>query len=104
MNAAHSSSAARLGATARQRCIASACGESFALDDRIYVCAKCGGPLEIEIDLAAVAQPSKLRETWRERLLSSEPRDKSGVWRHRELLPFADDAAIVTLFEGNTPL
>ncbi len=104
MNAAHSSSAARLGATARQHCIASACGESFALDERIYVCAKCGGPLEIEIDLAAVAQPSKLHETWRKRLLSSDARDKSGVWRHRELLPFADDAAIVTLFEGNTPL
>src|SRR6202030_1634193 len=27
-----------------------------------------------------------------------------GVWRYRELLPFADSAPFVTLFEGNTPL
>jgi threonine synthase len=104
MNAVHTTPAARLGAKARQRCIAPGCGESFALDERIYVCAKCGGPLEIEIDLAAIKQPEKLRTTWRERALGTDARDKSGVWRRRELLPFADDAAIVTLFEGNTPL
>jgi threonine synthase len=33
-----------------------------------------------------------------------DARDRSGVWRYRELLPFADDVAIVTLAEGNTPL
>ena len=32
------------------------------------------------------------------------PRDISGVWRYRELLPFDDAAPFVTLFEGNTPL
>ena len=32
------------------------------------------------------------------------PRDSSGVWRYREMLPFDDDAPFVTLFEGNTPL
>ena len=104
MNAVHSTSAQHLGANAVQRCIASDCGEPFAITERIYVCPQCGGPLEIEINLKAMADPAKLRSLWRERALSGAPRDKSGVWRHRELLPFADNAAVVTLFEGNTPL
>ena len=45
-----------------------------------------------------------LRERWRARAASHDPRDRSGVWRFRELLPFDDDASVVTLFEGNTPL
>jgi threonine synthase len=104
MNAVHSTSSPRLGANAVQRCIAADCGEPFAITERIYVCPKCGGPLEIEINLKAIADPSKLRSIWRERALSSALRDKSGVWRHRELLPFADDVPVVTLFEGNTPI
>ncbi len=31
-------------------------------------------------------------------------RDRSGVWRFREFLPFADDVEVVSLEEGNTPL
>jgi threonine synthase len=104
MNAVRSTSAPRLGANAVQRCIVSDCAEPYAISERIYVCPQCGGPLEIEINLKAIADPSKLRSLWHERALSSAPRDKSGVWRHRELLPFADDAPVVTLFEGNTPL
>ena len=37
-------------------------------------------------------------------MTSFEPRDRSGVWLYRELLPFAMDAPIVSLAEGNTPL
>jgi threonine synthase len=104
MSSGPSSSAPHVGAKAVQRCIESACGEPFAITERIYVCPECGGPLEIEINLKAIADPAKLRSIWRERGLSSAARDKSGVWRHRELLPFSDDAPVVTLFEGNTPL
>jgi threonine synthase len=104
MNAVHTTPAPRLGGNAVQRCITPGCGASFATNERIYNCAKCGGPLEIEIQLASIADPSHLRKLWNERALSSAPRDKSGVWRHRELLPFSDDAPVVTLFEGNTPL
>ena len=104
MNAVQSTSSPQLGASAVQRCIMSDCGQPFAITERIYVCPECGGPLEIEINLKAIAEPSKLRSIWRERALSSAPRDKSGVWRHRELLPFADNTSVVTLFEGNTPL
>lgn len=31
-------------------------------------------------------------------------RDRSGVWRFREFLPFADEVAVVSLEEGNTPV
>src|SRR4029077_13384675 len=48
--------------------------------------------------------PHSLRNLWQSRKRSPEPRDRSGVWRFRELLPFDDAAPIITLFEGNTPL
>jgi threonine synthase len=38
------------------------------------------------------------------RLSSFNERDRSGVWRYRELLPFPDDTRIISLLEGNTPL
>ena len=104
MNAVPTTPTPRAAAHARQRCIVPGCEQSFGINERIYVCAKCGGPLEIEIDLSALADARSLPKLWRERALSSEARDKSGVWRHRELLPFAADAQFVTLFEGNTPL
>jgi threonine synthase len=104
MNAVPTTPTPRAAIHARQRCIVPGCEHSFDINQRIYVCAKCGGPLEIDIDLGAIAEPARLHTLWRERALSSEARDKSGVWRHRELLPFAADAQVVTLFEGNTPL
>jgi len=104
MNAVPTTPTPRAAAHARQRCIVPGCEHSFDINDRIYVCTKCGGPLEIDIDLRSISKPAELRSVWRERALSSEARDKSGVWRHRELLPFAADAQVVTLFEGNTPL
>src|SRR5882672_11263570 len=72
--------------TAGQRCIDPACGARFALK------------------AATDTDPEALRAVWTGRLASFAPRDRSGVWRYRELLPFASDAPIVTLAEGNTPL
>ena len=87
-----------------QSCIASACGAVYGLRERIYVCPRCGGPLEIECHFAASGGTSALRKLWEGRAVSRDPRDLSGVWRYRELLPFDDAAPVVTLFEGNTPL
>jgi threonine synthase len=47
---------------------------------------------------------SALRWLWQERRTSTMPVDQSGVWRFRDLLPIVDDANVVTLREGNTPL
>lgn len=86
-----------------QRCITRSCGEVYGLKERIYVCGRCGGPLEIEVSRDFDVRPSELREEWRRRAASLDIKDRSGVWRFRELLPF-DPALPVTLIEGNTPL
>lgn len=70
----------------------------------MYTCPRCGGLLEIERSTNESSDPVALRTLWRERLSSREPQDRSGVWRFRELLPFAIDVDCVSLQEGNTPL
>lgn len=97
------SAAKKRAGRATQRCIARGCGGAYALTDRVYVCPRCGGPLEIETGAGGVADAAALREKWGARAASAGPKDRSGVWRYRELLPF-DPADAVTLFEGNTPL
>jgi threonine synthase len=87
-----------------QRCIRAACGASFGIRERIYVCRNCGGSLEIAVPLPSASEGVALRARWRERAGLLDPRDRSGVWRFREVLPFGDEAPIVTLAEGNTPL
>jgi threonine synthase len=87
-----------------QRCIDSACGGTFGLAERIYVCPRCGGTLEIDCRLEASGNPQALRKRWAARAASKDPRDVSGVWRYRDLLPFDEPIPFVTLFEGNTPL
>jgi threonine synthase len=93
-----------LAAKAAQRCILPACGAVYGLRERIYVCPRCGGPLEIDCRVGARRDREALRERWTARAASREPRDLSGVWRYRELLPFEDSTPFVTLFEGNTPI
>ena len=89
---------------ALQRCVEPQCGASYELNERLYVCPRCGGLLDVEKRWDQFANANTLREQWQARLSSNDPKDLSGVWRYRELLPFADDVAIVSLAEGNTPL
>lgn len=87
-----------------QRCITPDCRAEYKIDERLYVCSRCGGLLDVERDDPIAIDPSSLRALWRRRLSSHESRDRSGVWRFREFLPFDDDTRIVSLGEGNTPL
>ena len=87
-----------------QRCITPDCRADYKIDDRLYVCPRCGGLLDIERTGEIAFDPAALRELWRARLTSRDARDRSGVWRFREFLPFNDEDPIVTLAEGNTPL
>jgi threonine synthase len=89
---------------ASQRCIEPHCGERYSLDARLYVCPRCRGLLDVEREAGMEISSERLRTLWATRLASFEPRDRSGVWRYRELLPFADDVRVVSLMEGNTPL
>ena len=84
------------------RCIS--CQAEYPSTDAIYQCASCGELLDVVYAFPALV-PDHVKAVWRDRLMSREPHDVSGVWRYRELLPFfEDEAQIVTYPEGNTPL
>jgi threonine synthase len=87
-----------------QRCITPDCHAEYQLDERLYVCSRCGGLLDVDRSEPSAVDPTTLRQLWRQRLSSLETRDRSGVWRFREFLPFNDDTPVVSLGEGNTPL
>jgi len=85
-------------------CFNAECRARYAITEVLYNCPKCGGLIEViypEFD----ADPYDMKRVFRERRMSNDPLDQSGVWRYRELFPFLDDYAhVVTLREGNTPL
>lgn len=68
------------------------CGARHRLNERAYVCAKCGGLLEIK--LAEI--PDFDCKRWSTRPL--------GVWRYRELLPIEENVEVISLGEGGTGL
>ena len=87
------------------RCIA--CGDLTNAAAQNFRCARCGDLLEITYPAWKSTAPDaeKLKRLWRERRLSLEAVDLSGVWRFRDLLPPLDkDHPPITLREGNTPL
>lgn len=90
---------------ARLQCIETACEARFAIDQVLYTCPRCGGLLDVAYDFAGVGSARELISVFTERRGSMSPLDSSGVWRFRDLLPFAGDCSrVVTLSEGNTPL
>jgi threonine synthase len=89
---------------AYQQCIVPGCGGQLDIAAAATRCPRCGGLLDVAYEWDRVAVPSSLREfeaRWKNR---RHPLDFSGVWRFRELLPFAPDSKIVTIGEGQTIL
>ena len=87
-----------------QRCISPACGATYDVGQVLVSCPECGNLLDVAYDwdrLPIPKQLSELEEKWR---LRSEPLNFSGVWRFRDLLPFAPDEKIVSVGEGQTIL
>jgi len=85
-----------------QRCIHPQCGTTVELTSTRFQCPKCGGLLDVAYDWNRLPVPTSLKhfETkWTDR---TNPLNFSGVWRFRELLPFAPDAKIMTIGEGQT--
>jgi threonine synthase len=70
------------------------CGTEYELQPT-HVCEACFGPLDVVYDYAEVA-----RALSREKIESGPP----SMWRYRDLLPIPDEAPVVTLGEGFTPL
>ena len=90
--------------TVFQRCIVPGCGGTVGVEDTSFVCPRCGGLLDVAYDrdrLHAAHDPARLRGKWAER---ANPLSFSGVWRFRELLPFADPEQVMTIGEGQTTL
>jgi threonine synthase len=72
-----------------------ACGKDHDASVPQNLCTACGKPLFAQYDLAAAAR-TLTKEALRTRVKS--------LWRYREVLPVKNDADIVTLGEGWTPL
>jgi threonine synthase len=73
----------------------SACNARFAAGELHNVCTACGKPLLVRYDLARASR-SLTRDS-----LSSR---RSDMWRYREVMPVENDANVVSLGEGWTPL
>jgi threonine synthase len=71
------------------------CGSSFDPKEKLYTCPKCGGLLEIELDL------DEIEEKLDRKSLEAEP---PSTWKYRAFMPIFDDSKIVSLNEGGTPL
>jgi threonine synthase len=87
-----------------QRCITPGCAATCALDETAFVCPRCGGLLDVAYDWDRLAPPRSLRDfeaKWADR---ADPLNFSGVWRFRELLPFAPPGQVLTIGEGQTIL
>jgi threonine synthase len=88
--------------TVFQRCIDPHCGGTAGLTDTAFQCPRCGGLLDVAYDWSHLPVPSALRHFESKWSTRSNPLDFSGVWRFRELLPFARPDAITTIGEGQT--
>jgi threonine synthase len=87
-----------------QRCLNPDCAATFAVDETAFVCTRCGGLLDVTYDWNRVRPPNSLRDfeaKWADR---ANPLNLSGVWRFRQLLPFAPPEKILTIGEGQTIL
>lgn len=87
-----------------QRCINPDCGATYDALEVVFNCKKCNSLLDVIYEWDKVAVPTQL--SWFEKRWANRttPVDFSGVWRFRELLPFATDNEIVTIGEGQTIL
>jgi threonine synthase len=87
-----------------QRCISPQCGEVYGIGEALLACRKCGHLLDVAYDWDRLAPPDNLsyfEQKWSRRY---DPLCFSGVWRFRDLLPFAEPEKIVTIGEGQTLL
>jgi threonine synthase len=87
-----------------QRCINPDCGATASVDDTSFRCASCGGLMDVAYDWNRLPVPKSLREFEAKWARRTDPLCFSGVWRFRDLLPFAPPDRIMTIGEGQTIL
>ncbi|MFO0951105.1 MAG: pyridoxal-phosphate dependent enzyme [Isosphaeraceae bacterium] len=89
---------------AYQQCLGPDCRATFGVAEALFACPVCGDLLDVVYDWDRLPVPRSLRDfeaKWADRL---DPLNFSGVWRFRELLPFAPPEMVVTIGEGQTLL
>ncbi len=87
-----------------QRCIAPHCGACYGIEEVLVACSRCGNLLDVSYDWDRLEIPSSLQHFETKWARRSDPLCFSGVWRFRELLPFAPPDKTVTVGEGQTIL
>ena len=93
---------------AHQICLSADCRATYDSDEVLFKCTRCGSLLDVVYDWNRAAVPDDLKffeSRWSTAGRQGPGRlDFSGVWRFRELLPFAEPAEMVTIGEGRTIL
>ena len=87
-----------------QRCVSPRCGATLPVDDTSFRCPTCGGLMDVAYDWDRVEPPKSLREFEAKWSRRTDPVAFSGVWRFRELFPFARPDQVLTIGEGQTIL
>ena len=77
---------------------------AYGVEEVHVACPDDGGLLDVEYDWDRIPVPKSLAEFTLRRSHLQNPLDQSGVWRFRELLPFAPPELVVTIGEGQTQL
>jgi threonine synthase len=90
--------------TAFQRSIAPSDNNTFDVSETLTASPQTGELLDVCYDWNRVRVPKSLKEFEARWASRRNPLDFSGVWRFRELLPFAPENQIVTIGEGQTLL
>jgi threonine synthase len=87
-----------------QSSISPECRATYSVDQTLTVCPESHDLLDVQYEWDRLPVPSSLREFEARWATRRNPLDYSGVWRFRELLPFAPPEQIVTIGEGQTIL
>jgi threonine synthase len=98
------STAQTMTGLAYQRCIQPTCAATYDVGEVRTSCGACGGLLDVVYDWDAVKLPRSLADFEQKWSRRHDPLALSGVWRFRELLPFAPSEKVVTIGEGQTLL
>ncbi|MFW5920707.1 MAG: threonine synthase [Polyangiales bacterium] len=88
------------------RCVAG-CEGSYALDEVIYACPKCGELLEVRHDVDALRDrsPAAWMKLFEDRYMTTQWPYGSGVWGKKEwIAPHIRDQCVVSTAEGGTNL
>ena len=93
-----------MGDIAYQKCINPKCSATFDVKEVHAKCPQCGDLLDVLYDWERVKLPGRLADFERRWTTRRDRLDYSGVWRFRELIPFAKPEQVVTVGEGQTSL